>query len=337
MKLLLSGLVAFVYLLLAGCATNPNQPDWVSGNSAEFKNSRYLIGRGQASNVEDAKKRAHADLAEIFQVAISVESEDTQSYKSNSKLEGGTGKLVRESSLRISTQTNQIISGILIAQIWLNTDNNTYYVLAILPRQQAEESLRQQINQLDAATFASINRTKDGADLFLKISTTSKAIELQLEREGLQRALQVVDITGKGVAPKYSSAKLKVELADLLSQLKIAVKVLDGSVSGFEEVVSGALSKAGFLIDTGEKPDFLLKAGLKLSAIEFKDGWYWQRGNLEISVSEAASGRVRGSQRWPVKSSATDKNAAVRRALDEANTVLKKELGDAIVGMATSP
>jgi hypothetical protein len=181
-----------------------------------------------------------------------------------------------------------------------------------------------------------VDQSKNNSDLFIKIAAASKAIDTQMEREGLQKALQVVDITGRGVESKYNSGRLKTDMDALLKRVRIASKVLEGSAAGFDEVVAGALSKAGFLIETGEKPDFVLKASLVLSDLGLKDGWYWQRGNLEISLSEAVSGRVRGTQRWPVKGNATDKATALRRALDEADVVLKRELGKSIVGMATS-
>lgn len=337
MKLSLTLLFAFVPLLLGGCATSKsNQPDWLAGDSAKYAKSQYLYGRGQASNVEDAKKRALADLSEIFQVSIAVNSEDVQSYKKNSKSAGGGEQFSAESSRRINTTTDQIIRGIQVAEIWQDPARKDYHVLAILQRQQAAAGLRQQMDQLDDAVQASVEQSKNSSDLFVKLASLSKAIDTQLELEGLQKTLQVVSSSGRGMDPKYNSGRLKIELDELLKRVRVAPKVLDGSTPGLEEVVAGALSKAGFMIDTGENPVFLLKASLKLSDLGLIEGWYWQRGNLEISVSESATGRVRGTQRWPIKSSARDRATAARRALDEADAVLKKELGAAIIGMATS-
>jgi hypothetical protein len=45
---------------------------------------------------------------------------------------------------------------------------------------------------------------------------------------------------------------------------------------------------------------------------------------------------VRGTQRWAVKGTATDRETAIRRALDEADAILKKELGATIIGMTIS-
>jgi hypothetical protein len=330
--------VAFVAtaLLFVGCATKPVQPDWITGDSAKYNNTQYLIGRGQASTVADAEDRARADLAKIFQVAVAVRSEDVQSFKSAPADAGGPGQYSGESSRRITTRTDQIISGIQIAEIWQDPASKTQYALAILPRMQTAASLREQINQLDDATQASIDQSQATSDLFIKIAAASKAVESQLEREGLQKALQVVDITGRGVDPKFSSGKLSADMDDLLKRVRIAPKVADGSAPGLDEIVSGALSHAGFMIDTGEKPDYLLKASLRLADLGLKEGWYWQRGDLEITLSEAATGRVRGTQRWFVKGAAPDKETAIRRALDEADAALKKDLRAAIINMAVS-
>lgn len=332
----LSVLFVSAAMFISGCATKPLQPDWIAGDSAKYKSSQYLLGRGEASSVEEAKDRARADLSKTFQVAVAVDSDDVQSYKSDSTVAGGAGQYSSETSRRISTRTEQVIRGIQIAEVWQNPATKTQHVLAVLPRLQAASSLRQQISQLDDATQSSIDQSKNNTDLFIKIAAAGKALDSQLEREGLQKALQVVDTTGRGLESKYNSARLKTDLDALLKRVRVAPKAQEGSIAGLEEVVAGALSKSGFMIETGEKPDFVLKASLILTDLGLKEGWYWQRGNLEISLVEAESGRVRGTQRWPIKSSATDKASAVRRALDEADAVLRRELGKTIVGMAIS-
>lgn len=337
MKISLPLVFATIAFIAGGCATEkPSQPDWIGGESAKYTSNQYLIGRGQASTMEEAKDRARADLAKIFQVAVTADSEDVQRFKSDSTVAGGAGQYSGETSRHISTRTEQIISGIQIAEVWQDPVSKTQHALAILPRLQAAASLRQQINQLDDAIQGSVDQSKMSSDLFIKIAAANKAVESQLERDGLQKTLQVVDISGRGIEPKFIAARLKADLGDLLKRVKIAPKVEEGSAPGLDQIVAGALSHAGFMIDTGEKPDFLLTASLKLTDLGLKEGWYWQRGNLEISLTETVTGRVRGTQRWAIKGTATDKESALRRAQDDADAVLKKYLGEAIIGMATS-
>ena len=52
---------------LSGCASiRTDAPDWVTGKSAKYPDSRFLIGRGQADSLEDARNRARADLAKML-------------------------------------------------------------------------------------------------------------------------------------------------------------------------------------------------------------------------------------------------------------------------------
>ncbi len=221
----LSAFTAFVLTssLLAGCASQPTVPDWISGDSAKYKSEQYLIGRGQASTQEEAKDRARADVAKVFQVAVVASSEDIQRSKSDAS---GAPHYEEEASRQISTRTDKIISGIQIAELWQDPANGSYHVLAILPRLQAAASLRQQIGELDDATRNYIEQSRKEDDLFLKIAGASHALELQHEREALQKNLQVVDITGRGVEPQWNSGKLEADLGMLLKRVSIAPRVV---------------------------------------------------------------------------------------------------------------
>ncbi len=324
----------FLLLLLAGCAAkSPAVPDWVSGDSAQYNKSHYLIGRGQAATQEDAKDRARADLSKIFQVSVAAESEDVQKFETG---QAGQGKYAGESSRRITTRTSQIIRGIQIAELWQDPLTKTHHALAILPRLQTAASLRQQIGQLDETTGNYIDQSRKNADLFLKISAANLAVESQLEREALQKSLQVVDPTGRGAEPQWTVARLSSDLDELLKRVRIASRITVYSYPALAEIVAGALAKAGFMIETGQSPDFILEAHLGLTDLGFQEGWYWQRGVLEVTLSETATKRVRGTKRWNIKGNASDRENAVKRALGQADTVLKQELRAAIIEMATS-
>ena len=330
MKLSVFAAFALMLPLLPGCASKPTTPDWINGDSAQYNSAQYLIGRGQASTQEEAKDRARADVAKVFQVAVVASSEDVQRSKSDS---AGVSQYEQQESRSISTRTDQIIRGIQIAELWQDPATKNYYALAVLPRLQAAASLRQQIGQLDEATANHIEQSRKTNDLFLKIAAASMAVETQREHESLQKSLQIVDPTGRGTESKWNSAKLQSDLDELLKRVKIAPQVTPDSTPGLDEVVAGALANAGFMIETGQNPDFVLKASLALDDLGIQNGWDWQRGVLEVNLSEAANGRVRGTKRWDVKSSAPDKATASKRALNEADEILKKELRPAIIEM----
>lgn len=323
--------IALLFAFLSGCASQPKVPDWVAGESAQYKSAQYLIGRGQSAKLEEAKDRARADVAKTFQVAVVVNSEDVQRSKSDAS---GAMQYEQQVSREVSTRTDQIISGIQIAELWQDPANGNYHVLAVLPRLQTAATLRQQIGELDDATRNYIEQSRKDDDLFMKIADATRAMQAQQEREALQKNLQVVDVTGRGVEPKWNSAKLKSDLGELVKRVSIAPRVADGSPAGLTESVAGALAQAGFVLDTSGHPAFVLQANLNLVDLGLKEGWYWQRGNLEVTLIETAGNRVRGTRHWGVKGNASNKEGAVGRAMDQADGILKQELGTAIIEMA---
>jgi hypothetical protein len=336
MKMKLSAFAAFAFMLslLSGCASKPIIPDWVAGDSAQYNSAQYLIGRGQAPTQEEAKDRARADVAKVFQVAVVASSEDMQRSKSDSS--GAAPQYEEQASRSISTRTDQIIRGIQIAELWQDPATKSYYALAVLPRLQTAASLRQQISQLDEATANHIEQSRKSSDLFQKIAAASLAVETEREHESLQKSLQIVDPTGRGTESKWNSAKLQSDLDELLKRVRIASQVSPDSTSGLEEVVAGALANAGFMIETGQNPDFMLQARMVLDDLGVQKGWDWQRGVLEVSLSEKATGRVRGTKRWNVKSSAPDTESAIKRALNQADAILKQELRPTIIDMVSN-
>jgi hypothetical protein len=91
---------------------------------------------------------------------------------------------------------------------------------------------------------------------------------------------------------------------------------------------------AGFLIATGEKPDYILIANLAVEDLGLREGWYWQRGAMEVTLRETAADRVRGSRRWDIKVSAQDHAVSRQRVLDQSAAFLKKDMRQTIIGFA---
>lgn len=331
MKRSIPVLLLLLPALLAGCASRAPAPDWVSGTAAEYPAALYLLGRGEGPSGEAARERARADLAKGLEVSVAVESEDVQAFRAAA---GDGGRYESAARRRITTRSRQLIEGLEIAATWRDPASGRHHALAVLPRLKAAERLRADIERLDETTRLQLGRARGASDLLLKIAAASRALAAQSERAGLQRQLRVVDRTGVGVPPAWSLERLGADLDALLKRLKLAPRVAAGPGDGFEAVLEGALAAAGFLADTGRDPDYVLEARLTLEDLGRREGWYWQRGVLEVRLLETGTGRVRGVRRWPIKASALAPAGAVQRALDAADTVLKEGLRATLIGFA---
>lgn len=324
--------VALLLVLSACAGTGAQQPDWINGNSSDYPAAKYLIGEGQAEYQATARDRARADLAKVFEVSISEQSKDTVSYTSGNTGDARSAQLESSTSRNISTRTSQIISGIQIADTWRDSGTRQFHALAVLDRMKASNSLRQDISRLDDMTARAIRDTQQNPDLLSKIGQYSRAVQSQLERQAYQKHLKVVDYTGMGISSSYSIATLTSDRDALLKRVRVQTSVETDPLGGLETMLKNAASSAGFTHETAGKPDYLLTARLMLNESKDAQGWYWQRGTLEVDLARLPGKQARGSKRWNIKTSAQDKATAKARARNKIASILKQKLRRAIIG-----
>jgi hypothetical protein len=325
-------------VLLGACATTKDNakqpPDWVNGVSSRYPANLYLLGRGEASNLENAKDRARADLAKAFEVGISAESSDLQTFE---RVTGANGEAQSKGQLQISrnikTRTERVIHGIEIADLWTDPQTGTHYALAVLRRLQAAQTLRDDIDRLDNATQIYVDKTNKEKDPLKRIAAASRAVEAQIERANAQRSLQVVDVTGRGVPPPWPLAKLRSEREGLIQDLTLATRAKGPDGDAIHDILDGAVSAAGFTLKSPDQAQFILTADFDGGDIEQREGWYWQKGTLGISLTDRDN-KVRGTRQWNIKSSALSRNDAHRRALAQVNKILKGDLRAVLIGFA---
>ncbi len=326
------------FLINAGCAgRGPIQPpDWVNGNSSKYPSSQYLSGKGQARYQAVARDRARADLAKVFEVSIQEQSEDKS--QSNRLFQNGKTRLKLSSrvSRNISTHTDQIISGIEIAGTWQDKTSKQFHVLAVLDRMKAGNILRDNINRLDNVTASAIRQARQDNNLLRKIALAHTALQAQLERKIYNDQLKIVDYSGRGLSSPYTLATLASDREALLQRMSIRTKISADPLGGLDEILKGAVSAAGFGHAGKAGEGYVLDATLTLNETRDAQGWYWQRGTLEISLRQAASQQVQGSKRWNIKASAQDRAMSKKRVRDQIDKVLKKELRQTIIGFGST-
>jgi hypothetical protein len=322
-----------VVMVLAGCAGSSNvRPAWVDGSDAHYKPALYLTGRGQADSQVDAEDRARADLAKVFQVQVDVQSQDVLAYKSGAAAGRTTSSVTRT----LVTKTDQIIKGIQIPELWRDPETKSYYALAVLPRMQAANSLRQEVEARDGATDRYIRASRATDDLLLKIAAADRALEAQVERSAYQKTLKVVDVSGVGVPPPWNIATLRVDLDELLHRLRIAPEAAAAPLPGLQDDLAGGLSAAGFLVDTGKDPDYVLKASLDVTEPELLEDWYWIRGTLYVQLINPANGQVRGTRQWDVKVSARQPAITRQRLQTRVRDIFKHDIRETLIDFAVN-
>jgi len=326
-------LTALGLAALGACASTPPAPvappDWVSGAAARYPAASYLLGRGSADNLNDAIDRARADLAKGLAVEIRVETSDVQTFaldRPDARAPGAAEERMRLDVTRsITTRTDQIVRGVQIAETWRDPADAVDHALAVLPRASAMQALQSDLRTLDEAVGAGIARARAAGDPLAAIAAADSAMRSQLERDAVQRLLQTVDPAGHGMPAQRSFALLRNDRNALIARLRIHPGAAGDETQAVAVALSGALGEAGFTVVEQGAADYVLAAVLELGDLGPREGWYWITGSLEIVLGDP-EGRVRGSHRWDIKSSAQDPRIAHQRALDEIETLLDREL-----------
>lgn len=330
-KTLMRILLLTLPFILAACSTAKPQnavPDWVAGNSTAFPAASYLTGRGESDNLAVAQDRARADLAKTFSVDVSEQSKDVSAYSQNSM--GAKNSL--DVSRDISTRTDAVLQGVVISDTWQDPQTHSYHVLATLSRNKAAAALRQQIADLDAGTQASLAAAQGSTDLFDKIAAAGQAVDAQQTRTGLQRELQVVDITGQGMPAQWPLSKLQADRAALLKQLQISAVAEGHDADAMKKLLAGSLADAGFTV--ADAAPYTMTANLDYTTLQPQGGWYWITGSLQVTLNGTDS-RAHGVRRWDIKVSGTDPQLAQQRVMDQVSQYLQSDIQSTVLGFAS--
>ena len=329
-------LLWFIALFTACTSSGPKQPDWINAASKNYPANAYLLGRGQSDNRALAQDRARADLSKIFQLRVTEESEDVVKFENQSLADESSATTSASASRHITTETDQIVEGIRIAELWQDPANNQFHALAVLDRNQASNDLRQAIQNQDAATEHEIAFARQQGNLFRQLAHASQAVEIQASRYENQRVLKVIDPTGIGVPPIYNLASLRADRDSLLQRVHIELRLLNDPIGGVEAILQGALAQAGFQHISGNNADYRLEADLQLDGFPDDKGWFWYRGSLQINLLSQDKNQSQGSHRWDIKVAAQNAGTAAQRVRNTIDKTLNAELRDVIIGFGMS-
>jgi hypothetical protein len=327
-------------LLIASCLLSPAvvcgasaTPGWVQGESTEYPDSQYLVGRGVGATEEEAQNRARGDLATIFEVRVEVRTENTTTVAQSGKSE----QVNKFASQQVSAKTDKVISGVKIAQLWRDPATKDFHALAVLSRKQAAASLREELDKIDAEVQQQMEAAEAVADPLLKVGALSRALDVSVKRDGFQASLRVVNPSGRGIDAPIPQATVQAKIDATLKHILIVPEVEeDAGAKEFASILKGGLAAAGFLATHAGDAQFALVGKLTLNDLGRRANWNWMRATVEVSLVEKATGRVRGSQTWPMKASAQDAQTARSRALIEVEKLFKQELRQAIIGFSAS-
>ena len=326
-------------LLLTSCVLNTasiaaSKPDWVEGSAGFYPNAKYLTATGAAGNAELAKDRALANLSKVFEAHIKESSITKSNTQVNIRDGNETYTKSHNLAQQIQVRTDKIVNGAQIAETWKDDTVFTYHALAVLDRSQAGSNIREELARIDSETQAEVDRSHSQSDPLMSMSALNKALELQQQRQSLQKMLKVIDTQGKGSPSTWNMAELRGQLESKLQKLSIGTAVDNDPVGKLNQFLKSAMGNAGFPAVNNGVSQYTLVANLDVQDLGFRQGWYWLRGKLSVKLVEK-DGKIRGRKQWALKVSALQHNDAESRLMSQVSKKLNADIKSAILEFAT--
>jgi hypothetical protein len=334
--LFLSGFV----LWAAGCAKDAidpklqallDKPGWVLGENTKYQEHLYLMGHGVSASLDRAKQQAFQDLADAYNVQLQVYlnaaiGEDEKQQQANVIAVSATQRELYNRRIRGHQQ---------IAETWRDPHSDAYHVLAVIDRVKAGKELANELYQIDQQVQRVVEKAEQDTDVLQRIAIANLAVDKFQQRDELHTAVKVLLPTTVVTSSEWSAEKIQSRISGWLSEVKI-MPVLNQNDPKLFDALVGGVSKAGFIVDYGANPDYILKASFQKGEIKWKDGIYTMDGNLRLELWDGQSkGQVRGATEWPIAVTAMEREQLADAVADAVSSANEKRLRDTLVGFDT--
>ena len=293
-------------LVLAACGTK--QPGWVDRPTDQYPQQDYLSAVGEADDRSAADERALANLAKIFEVAISDVSLDFSLARSSRDQSGSTASNVQAASRYVSTETRQVLEGAQLVESWQDDDGRTYS-LAVLQKAPAARRFRDSVRGADRQIADLVAYAGQQApNPVAALAALEQARKIETRRSYLNRNLAVV--SGKGIRAVHDQASLERLLREALATLHFTAEADSAEI---RQNLEDAIAALGITLD--KNAPYRVIASLDTEPVQQQQGWYWLRGSTQLSL--VFQGETLAQKRWPLKVSALDPGMVEQRAKDK--------------------
>ena len=323
---------ALMAVLITACFSS-GQPKWVDGRSKSYPEAQFLTATGSAGNPEDAKTRALANLSKIFEVRINDVGRDESEAWLQSNEQGAVQGNRQLTARYVDAFSTKMLEGAEIGEQWQDNETRQHFALAVISRAQLSNKLSGEIRKNDRYAQEKVAQAERSSDPFKAAQYYFQAQRAQVSRAALQRDLQIVDKTGVGIRPLWSVKDLDVRIDKALAVMQVMSNAdyeMENSPDvELEHALRGGITAMGMRF-TDTQARYRLDGKLEVKAPEFRDGWYWYRGALEVNLLRADS-TVMATVRWPLKASGQSEAQAATRLKSDIQNLVSKNLRAALL------
>lgn len=301
------------------------KPDWVDGQGISYPEKQYLVGLGYGNTRETAEKNAYAAISKIFSARITSISKDYERY---SQIKS-TGKTETKDEINIEQfveiTTNKFLGNITVAETWYDIKGMVYYVLAVINRAKAGNSLKDQIRSLDLQIEEIIKKSRENTDKIQKIRNMKGAIKRLIQRNIYNADLRVINLSGKGIDCPISLTAVNTELDNFLkNNFVIGVEVTGEQEGDVKDAIIEGLNKIGLSVAiTGQTEDLIVKGEIEFKEVYIKTpGFKFVQWMANFKLIDKSTDIVIGS----INRSGKEGHLTIKEAKERALKTIQEEI-----------
>jgi hypothetical protein len=228
----------------SGAKQRTGRPGWVDGEDPAFPWNKYLYAVGFGRDRVAGENGAVAGLAKIFETKVAQVAKDFQAAYSKS---GVANIEIQSSEVLTQTSTSKSLSGVRIAEVWVDKTTSTTYAIAVIERSVATGTLRSKISELDDKAKNALEKAND-PDKLKQIRSLNQAISHIQEREMLNTDLRIIDAGGVGVAGELNYADVYSKLEGATEALNVGISVTGPQGDDVRAALTAGLTSLGYAV-----------------------------------------------------------------------------------------
>ena len=275
-----------------GTVSSGAKPGWVDGGqAAQYPQMQNMTGVGQGAGRAVCENSARATIAKTFSANISQVSRDWQGHFSKVNSAGANVR-VEAMSVQQLTQvsTNYTLKGIEIKAVW-KSPTGTFHCLGVLDRVSSAQTLRGEIQRLDAQIQAAVQEGDRSSDPTTRFMQYKKAIEMLQRREAMNADLRVV--SRSGMAPTWGWARLVAKFNRSKSRIKIGFHIKGRERAKVQSCLGEALTKRGITVTEGTSDvNLWIHGKIDMKKAGYNNGAEMVRATLNMRITGTRRGKT---------------------------------------------
>ena len=256
---------ALISLILSACASAPQgekAPDWLTGPSAAYPKSEYLVGVSYAADKNAAGIAAISELVSVFGQKV---TSATLASKRMVRAEiAGNAATASESSIdqSILREVNQDdVIAVELPEFYEAKNEGKWYALAVMSREKGVQIYSSMIakNQKEISSILNLYEADKEPYTLINFSRLDFAEELAKNNEKYLKRLSVLNPkTGEAFSSIYTPVQIHKTKVELAEKIPVCVNVDDDSDGRIAKVFQEVMASFGFNTTVGSNERYVI-------------------------------------------------------------------------------